>query len=80
MYFPTTPSMGMAHQDMLLKGLDRRLTLKVAKAPGSRLRERALARVGSMMVFAGLELLERYEPALSSRYGTSPTVAGGAGI
>ncbi|MEJ2733718.1 MAG: hypothetical protein P8189_09165 [Anaerolineae bacterium] len=80
MNFPTTPSMLMAHQDLLLSGLDRRQTLKVAKAPGSGLRERALARVGSMMVFAGLELLERYEPALSSRYETSPTVAGGAGI
>jgi hypothetical protein len=80
MYFPTTPSMGMAHQDMLLKGSDRRQYLKVAKPPGSRLRERVLARFGTMMVFAGLELLERYEPTLSSRYETSPTVAGGAGI
>ena len=82
MHFPTTPSMGMAHHDMLLKGSDRRQThnLKVARPPGSRLRERVLARVGTVMVFAGLELLERYEPALSSRYETSPTVAGGAGI
>ena len=80
MYFPTTPSMGMAYQDMLLKGLDRQQDLKVAKAPGSRLRERVLARVGTVMVFAGLELLERYEPALSSRYGTSPTVTSGARI
>jgi hypothetical protein len=80
MHFPTTPSMGMAHQDMLLKGSDRRPYLKVARPPGSRLRERALVRVGTMMVFAGLELLERYEPALSSRCGTAPTVAGGAGI
>jgi hypothetical protein len=82
MHFPTTPSMGMAHQDMLLKGSDRRqiLNLRVARPPGSRLRERVLARVGTMMVFAGLELLERYEPALSSRYETSPMVTGGVGI
>jgi hypothetical protein len=78
MHFPTTPSMGMAHQDMLLKGSDRRPYLKVARLPGSRLRERILARVGTMMVFAGLDLLERYAPALSSRCETSPTVAGGA--
>jgi hypothetical protein len=78
MSFPITPSIGMAHQDMFLKGSDRRPYLKVARPPGSRLGERALARVGTMMVFAGLELLERYEPTLSSRCEISPTVAGGA--
>ena len=80
MHFPTTPSMGMAHHEMVQQGTDTRQPLKVSRPPGSRLRERVLARVGTMMVFTGLELLERYEPALSSRYETSPTVAGGASI
>lgn len=80
MFHPITPSMAIASQDLRLIEEQRVLIPVVVRVPRPRLHERILSRVGRLMVFTGLDLLERYEPALSSSHETYPTAVGRAGV
>ena len=67
MFNPMTPSLIKAYQDRLLEEAKKGRIPKATRTAKPQLQERLLARVGDLLISAGLRLQERYKPAMCPR-------------
>ncbi len=67
MFYPILPALVKAYQDELIADAEQTRLPTHVRVVRPRFRHRFLGRVGALLIFAGLWLRERYEPALYSQ-------------